>query len=407
MRPTRALSPLASLVLASLAACASPVRVEVSRNGAPADALVRLTVYETDATCAELGSLAGVTPLYDAALPGRDIGALGDRPYLFVATARDRSSCEVRWRGCTAVRGTTRDPVRVVLSSLEPVEGCPSGTACGGDGECVGAPEDAGVDGGMDARVAEDGGLDAGASDGGLDAGFDGAIPDAGSDAGSLEIEGCSDEFEREALGAGWTIEPGGDSPRVELLGGALLLEPEAGGWYQAYTGLFVRRDTAIAGDVMLQADVEVTRGDELAWPTQPFNTVGLLMRPTGQTAMWALIDLGMQQTETGALAKWTHEAMTELSSVRGTATRRARLRLCRVGTTIAAYASTGGGTSWALLRSDTDAQLAEPLDVGVMATGWNATGEAPNTTITPDVRGLVRSLSCRRIASLDDCASP
>jgi hypothetical protein len=168
---------------------------------------------------------------------------------------------------------------------------------------------------------------------------------------------------------------------------GMLTLRPKAGGWYGSYSGPLVYK--MVQGDFRVETWVSAAKlGNPEASPDEQFNSAGLIARDPEHGPGhddWVMVNVGRQLGQlVGSEGKTTVGSQSTLEMVDGAF--RGRLRICRVGGVIVLARMLEGETAWRVLNRYDRSDLPEDLQVGMVATGWCSSEQAPDLSRTPDV---------------------
>lgn len=252
--------------------------------------------------------------------------------------------------------------------------------ACSDDGS-------ASDDGGGTAGDAGVGGSGAGAggSGGSGGPGGSGAAGGTGGTGGTSGAGGgpacttLSDDFDDAASLGCWTLFHQTESvparhDRLEIVGGDLIIEPLAGGWFQDDRGPFVFKE--ISGDFVVEVNAAaLDESDDTLPPTGDYHSAGLVVRDPASVVgdeNWIMYNVGHQNDQgatTGTEGKTTVDSVSTLDIEQGT--HRGLLRVCRIGSDFRLFRQLDGEGDWTEEHQFTRGDLPTALQVGLVANAW------------------------------------
>jgi hypothetical protein len=221
-----------------------------------------------------------------------------------------------------------------------------------------------------------------------------------------------SDEFEDAQSVDAWTLrhEVEGTESQYTVLDidgttpGQLTMIPLTSGWFDDFDAPFLFK--LVPGDFMVETQVVAGRQDDPALPPNEFfNSAGLLVRAPDEgpgTEDWVIHNVGRQAGIVGTEGKTTVNSTSVLELVAGP--HRGVLRVCRIGDDVILTRRLEGESTFAQTHTFARDDLPETLQVGVAVNGWNAGGNLPDYTHTPDIRATFEYVRFSSIFSEEDC---
>jgi hypothetical protein len=180
-------------------------------------------------------------------------------------------------------------------------------------------------------------------------------------------LSSLDDEFSTGEEPQGWQIYRASDA-ELWVEDGALVFEPAAQTqWFATDEAVHVFKP--VGGSFAVTARVEVTNdAGGAVVPGAPYRIGGLMIRNAlADTPDTFHIGIGnMNLPEVAVVTKSTDDGVSAIENTTWSGTR-ADLRICRVGSNLAAYARPPGGT-WTLVRQLTLSDLPSSLAVGPIA---------------------------------------
>ncbi len=252
-----------------------------------------------------------------------------------------------------------------------------------------------------------------------------------------------SDDFDDPGSLARWTELDPNRHARLEIVAGALHLEPIARfaeHWYRDDRGILLSR--RVSGNFFVETQVRtVQRTQTNLGPTAEYNAAGLLVRVPGGSdgnERWLMVNVGMQQSGGGGPGmgreiKLTTPQSPESHSVRylTAGTNEETLRICRFDNTLFVYQLVQGTWQEASRTVDTLAitsgpaviptgaplrfdatSFASELEVGVMAGNYFDSNDSASPYAVPaggvyQTLGMFEYVRFGDVFSASDCSAP